>query len=130
MFAGWSEFEHISLKYQPIVMRHLNQLQTPRLTLIATTLAHIEAELATPDRLGILLDAHVSPTWPPGEYDRDALEFSQILHQYILTDYHRTQNMRKRAWKNIDENSEHHSPLRPTNTLHVTRSDAQSLPET
>jgi hypothetical protein len=55
---------------------------------------------------------------------------TQILHQYIITDSHRTQNMRKRAWKNIDENSEHHSPLRPTNTLHVTRADAQSLPET
>jgi hypothetical protein len=43
--------------------------------------------------------------------------------------------MRKRAWKNIDENivsgdptrCEYHSPVRPINTLHVVRADAQSL---
>lgn len=48
---------------------------TRRLTLYAATLAHVRAELEHPDRLGLLLDAEVSPAWPPGEYDRDALEY-------------------------------------------------------
>ena len=57
-------------------------------------------------------------------------EYTHILHQYIVTNSLKSQNMRKRAWKNIDENSEHHSPVRPINTLHVVRADAQSLSET
>jgi [ribosomal protein S5]-alanine N-acetyltransferase len=56
-------------------MHNPSQLQTPRLTLIATTLEHIQAELEAPERLTILLDAYVSPTWPTGEYDRSAMEF-------------------------------------------------------
>ncbi len=52
------------------------QLTGPRLTLIAATLAHLDAELAGgPDALGALLGAAVPASWPPGEYDRNALEF-------------------------------------------------------
>ena len=59
-----------------------------------------------------------------------AFYYAHILHQYISTDFHQSQNMRKRACNNIDENSEYHSPVRPINTLHVDRADAQSLSET
>ena len=50
-------------------------LRTPRLDLIAATLAHVEAELEASSRLGSLLGAEVPEGWPPGEYDRDAQEF-------------------------------------------------------
>src|SRR5690349_8386060 len=50
-------------------------LRTPRLDLIAATLAHVEAELESPSRLGSLLGAEIPDGWPPGEYDRDAQEF-------------------------------------------------------
>ncbi len=43
--------------------------------MIAATLEHIRVELESPEHLGILLDAQVSSAWPPGEYDRDAMEF-------------------------------------------------------
>ena len=49
--------------------------RTARLELIAATLDLIEAELAGPDALGALLGVPVPPSWPPGEYDREALEF-------------------------------------------------------
>ncbi len=48
---------------------------TRRLTLYAASLEHVRAELEDPRRLGLLLGAEVSPAWPPGEYDRDALEY-------------------------------------------------------
>ena len=64
--------------------------------------------------------------WTPGT-DK---EYTHILHQYITTDFHQSQNMRKRACNNIDENSEYHSPIRPVNTVHVVRADAQPLSET
>ena len=50
-------------------------LYTRRLTLIAATLEHVRIELASPHDLSALLDARVSPEWPTGEYDRDAMEF-------------------------------------------------------
>jgi len=50
-------------------------LSTPRLELVAATLEHICAEIETPERLASLLNAQVEPGWPPGEYDRDAMEF-------------------------------------------------------
>lgn len=50
-------------------------LSTPRLKLIAATLEHICAEIEAPERLVSLLNAQVEPGWPPGEYDRDAMEF-------------------------------------------------------
>jgi RimJ/RimL family protein N-acetyltransferase len=50
-------------------------LHTKRLTLIATTIAHLRTELDTPEQLGAVLGAVVSPDWPTGEYDRGAMEF-------------------------------------------------------
>jgi RimJ/RimL family protein N-acetyltransferase len=49
--------------------------RTARLELIAATPDLIEAELAGPEALGALLGVPVPASWPPGEYDRDALEF-------------------------------------------------------
>ncbi len=51
------------------------QLRTRRLTLYAATLAHVRSELEDPGRLRLLLDAEVPAAWPPGEYDRGAMEF-------------------------------------------------------
>ena len=51
------------------------RIRTARLELLAATLDLIDAELAGPDALGALLGVPVPASWPPGEYDRDALEF-------------------------------------------------------
>lgn len=51
------------------------QLATRHLTFYAAALEHVRAELENPDRLRLLLDAEVSAAWPPGEYDRDAIEY-------------------------------------------------------
>ena len=56
-------------------MNNKKLLQSHRLTLIASTLAHIRTELESPEQLATLLNAEVSPEWPTGEYDRDAMEF-------------------------------------------------------
>jgi ribosomal-protein-alanine N-acetyltransferase len=48
-------------------------MRTARLELIAMNLASVEAELAGPDLLSALLGVKVPMSWPPGEYDRDAL---------------------------------------------------------
>ena len=48
-------------------------MRTARLELIAMNLASVEAELARPDLLSTLLDVKLPMSWPPGEYDRDAL---------------------------------------------------------
>ncbi|CAN5223291.1 GNAT family N-acetyltransferase [soil metagenome] len=50
-------------------------LESERLRMVAATLQHIRTELDAPEKLAALLDASVSPEWPPGEYDRDAMEF-------------------------------------------------------
>jgi ribosomal-protein-alanine N-acetyltransferase len=50
-------------------------IRTRRLQLVAMTLAHIEAELQGGQALGPLLGVSVPSSWPPGEYDRDAMEF-------------------------------------------------------
>ncbi len=42
---------------------------------MAAALEHVEAELESVDRLRDMLSAEVPPSWPPGEYDRAALEF-------------------------------------------------------
>jgi [ribosomal protein S5]-alanine N-acetyltransferase len=57
------------------IMKNPKYLQTDRLKLIAATAEHVRTELEDPDRLTHLLDANVSPAWPPGEYDRPAMEF-------------------------------------------------------
>ena len=51
------------------------RIQTERLELVAATLAHIEADMESPEGLGRLLGANIPPSWPPGEYDRSAMEF-------------------------------------------------------
>jgi ribosomal-protein-alanine N-acetyltransferase len=50
-------------------------VRTPRLELIAATLDLLEAELAGPEALGAKLGVAVPSSWPPGEYDGDALDF-------------------------------------------------------
>lgn len=45
------------------------------LHLLPTTLAHLDDELAGAPNLGAMLDAVVPASWPPGEYDRDAIAF-------------------------------------------------------
>ena len=50
-------------------------LQTERLRLVAALLEHLDAELESPEALGLLLHARVPEGWPPGEYDRGAIEF-------------------------------------------------------
>jgi GNAT superfamily N-acetyltransferase len=44
-------------------------LRTKRLDLVAATLAHLEAELASPSTLGPLLGVSIPPGWPPGGPD-------------------------------------------------------------
>ncbi len=50
-------------------------LASNRLVLIASTATHVRTELNDPGQLAHLLGATVSPAWPSGEYDRDAMEF-------------------------------------------------------
>src|SRR5512143_796698 len=55
-------------------------IRTPRLDIVATTLARLDAELtardsAAPHPLAVLLDARVPASWPPGTYDVDAMRF-------------------------------------------------------
>jgi RimJ/RimL family protein N-acetyltransferase len=50
-------------------------IRTERLDLVAAALVHLEAELESPQRLEAMLSAHVPEGWPPGEYDRPAIEF-------------------------------------------------------
>jgi ribosomal-protein-alanine N-acetyltransferase len=57
-------------------------VQTPRLDLVAATLAHIDAELKNRSVLGRLLGASVPEDWPPGEYDRDA---QQVIRAQLLS---------------------------------------------
>ena len=56
-------------------MQMTKSLRSDRLTLVASTATHVRTELEAPERLALLLDATVSPEWPSGEYDRDAMEF-------------------------------------------------------
>ena len=53
------------------------RIDSPRLSLVAATLGHIEAELAGSLSLAALLGADVPASWPPGEYDRNAQEYFQ-----------------------------------------------------
>ena len=42
---------------------------------MAASLTHVLAELSGHDQLATLLAVDIPASWPPGEYDRDALEF-------------------------------------------------------
>lgn len=53
----------------------MQPIRTERLELIPATLAVISADMESPDALSRLLDADVPASWPPGEYDRTAMEF-------------------------------------------------------
>lgn len=50
-------------------------LRTARLDLVPATIALLEDELASAARLGAHLGACVTPLWPPGQHDRDAVAF-------------------------------------------------------
>jgi ribosomal-protein-alanine N-acetyltransferase len=50
-------------------------ISKPGLELIPATKAHMEMELNLPSMLSGALDAEVPSDWPPGEYDRDAMQF-------------------------------------------------------
>lgn len=56
-------------------MRAVLPIRTARLELVPATLVHLEADLESPSALGRLLGAAVPDSWPPGEYDRSAMEF-------------------------------------------------------
>ncbi len=56
-------------------MNNLKLHTSGDITLIASTLEHVRTELEAPEQLSDLLDATVPTDWPPGEYDRDAMEF-------------------------------------------------------
>ena len=50
-------------------------IRTDRLELVPACLTHVLAELSGRQALATLLCVDVPASWPPGEYDRDALEF-------------------------------------------------------
>jgi [ribosomal protein S5]-alanine N-acetyltransferase len=50
-------------------------MRTKRLEIVAATLEHLCAELDSPTQLEKLLCAAIPEGWPPGEYDRPAIEF-------------------------------------------------------
>lgn len=53
----------------------MEPIRTERLDLVPASLDLLEADLASPAALGRLLGAAVPASWPPGEYDRAAMEF-------------------------------------------------------
>ena len=50
-------------------------IRTHRLDLVPATLTLVEADIESPEALARLLGARVPASWPPGEYDRSAMEF-------------------------------------------------------
>jgi RimJ/RimL family protein N-acetyltransferase len=57
----------------------IKSYRTERLELIAATLEHINAELNDLNLFASMLNAEVSPEWPPGEYDKNAQEYFRDL---------------------------------------------------
>jgi RimJ/RimL family protein N-acetyltransferase len=57
-------------------------IDTARMRLIAAQLAHLRTELADSSQLAALLGVEVPASWPPGEYDRDAIVY--FLSQYEI----------------------------------------------
>jgi RimJ/RimL family protein N-acetyltransferase len=57
-------------------------IDTARMRLIAAQLAHLRTELAEPAQLAALLGVEIPPSWPPGDYDRDAIVY--FLSQYEI----------------------------------------------
>jgi RimJ/RimL family protein N-acetyltransferase len=50
-------------------------LKSSRLEFVAASIALLDAELDAPEQLAALLGARMPEHWPPGEWDRDAMEF-------------------------------------------------------
>jgi RimJ/RimL family protein N-acetyltransferase len=50
-------------------------IRTNRLDLVPATLTLVEADIESPEALARRLGATVPASWPPGEYDRSAMEF-------------------------------------------------------
>lgn len=50
-------------------------IRTNRLDLVPASLTLVEADIESPQALARLLGAVVPDSWPPGEYDRSAMEF-------------------------------------------------------
>ena len=53
----------------------MEPIRTSRLELVAGSLALLDADLQSAEALSELLGASVPSSWPPGEYDRSAIEF-------------------------------------------------------
>ena len=48
---------------------------TPRLLILAASRALLTAELHKPQYFSVLLGAVVPADWPPGDYDREAMQY-------------------------------------------------------
>jgi len=51
------------------------KMTTSRLVLVPASLELIQAELDSHSKLASAIEAHVPDGWPPGEYDRQAIEY-------------------------------------------------------
>jgi [ribosomal protein S5]-alanine N-acetyltransferase len=56
-------------------LQSLDRITTSRLDLVASTVALLEAELESNQKLSAMLDVNVPDGWPPGEYDPPAIKF-------------------------------------------------------
>jgi RimJ/RimL family protein N-acetyltransferase len=56
-------------------------VSSPRIDYVPTRLDILTAELADPQSIAPLLGARVPAEWPPGLYDRDAIEFFVTRYQ-------------------------------------------------
>lgn len=54
---------------------HSSDILTPHLRLVASTVELLRIELEAPEKLGAALGVKVPASWPPGFYDRDAIQF-------------------------------------------------------
>ncbi len=58
-------------------------IRTSRLDLVPGTIALLDAELESNDRLALLLSARIPAGWPPGEYDEGAIRhFRKCLAEH------------------------------------------------
>ncbi len=53
----------------------MNRISTPHLELVPASLELVQAELDSHSKLASALEAQVPGGWPPGEYDRPAIEY-------------------------------------------------------
>ena len=57
------------------------KVETARLRLIAAEPVHLRTELSEPAQLATLLNAEMPASWPPGEYDREAMAYFLSQHE-------------------------------------------------